>query len=163
VTRGIAACGSPLRLIGFSSGSAFTLCTPSASSPKENRDSNHRNPKNHHGKSRSPGIANRKSPECVASYNNSTRAIPLEMRVASIALLMKMNGITTGTWTEIPAETLPVLQASPPSEVEAMLWIQEIISILLSTTLMRLKDWCQQWRQRIGNYASCFGWVRCPA
>jgi hypothetical protein len=53
------------------------------------------------------------------------------MRVASIALLMKMNGITTGTWTEIPAETLPVLQASPPSEVEAMLWIQEIISILL--------------------------------
>jgi hypothetical protein len=85
------------------------------------------------------------------------------MRVASIALLMKMNGITTGTWTEIPAETLPVLQASPPLEVEAMLWIQEIISILLSTTLMRLKDWCQQWRQRIGNYASCFGWVRCPA
>jgi hypothetical protein len=74
VTRGIAACGSPLRLIGFSSGSAFTLCTPSASSPKENRDSNHRNPKNHHGKSRSPGIANRKSPECVASYKQQHKS-----------------------------------------------------------------------------------------
>jgi hypothetical protein len=54
--------------------------------------------------------------------------------VASIALLMKMNGITTGKWTEIPAETLPVLQASPPSQVEAMLGIQEIVSISLSTT-----------------------------
>ena len=86
------------------------------------------------------------------------------MGVASIALLMKMNGITTGTWTEIPAETLPVLQASAPSEVEAMLWIQEIVSIFLSTT---------QSPEALGvippmaaahrHYASCFGWVRDPA